>query len=209
LGQELSAQLSRVCARREASGFAGLLATFAVLLGLESGQRDIVLTTPVDTRGYDGADLVGCFVNTVVLRITVEPDDTLEQVLAAAATSLTGALDHSGVPFARVLAATGSRRRSEPMPFGAVGIVHNNAPLGPLAWAGLEVTHHPLRPRHVKHAFALSVGRTPDGWVGQLEHSGRYSAERAKSVVARWTEIVRVFVDRPETRVAECAGAGR
>jgi hypothetical protein len=203
LDGDLSARISRVCARRGASGFAGILATFAVLLSLESGQRDIVLTTPVDTRGQEGAGLAGCFVNTVVLRIPVPPADTLEQVLANAAKTLIGALDHSGVPFARMLAETRPRSRNEPMPFDTVAIVHNNAPLGALVWEGLDVSHHPLWPRHVKHDFTLSVGRTPDGWVGRLEYSGRYSAERARSLLRRWTEIVQVFVDDPETRVAD------
>jgi hypothetical protein len=203
LSAELTARLSRTCVRRGASSFAGLLAAFATLLAVESGQRDLVLTTPVDTRGAHGANLVGCFVNTVVLRLAPRDEDTLEGVLAEAATTLTEALDHSDVPFAQVLAAVDSKRRGAPLPFGSVGIVHNNAPLGPLAWKGLDVARHPLPVRHIKHELTLSVGRTPEGTVGHLEYDDCHSETTIRALVRRWTWVVEEIADRPETRVGD------
>jgi hypothetical protein len=203
LSADVTARLSRACARRGASVFAGLLASFCALLALDSGQWDLALTTPVDTRGAEGADLVGCFVNTVVLRLVLRAEDPLEQVLAAAARTLTGALDHSDAPFAQVLAAAGSARRGAPLPFGTVGIVHNNAPLGPLVWEGLDVARHPMPVRHTKHELTLSVGRTPQGTVGHLEYGDRYSDTRVRSFVRRWGRVVEELADRPETRVGD------
>lgn len=89
-------------ARREGSTlFQVLLAAFAILLHRYSGQRDLVFGTPVANRELpEVEDLVGFFLNTIVLRVRLEPEQCFTEVLAAVRESTVGAYSHQQLPFA-------------------------------------------------------------------------------------------------------------
>ncbi|GGS78130.1 hypothetical protein GCM10010156_41180 [Planobispora rosea] len=80
--------------------FVTLLAAFQVLLARHTGARDIPLGTPVAGRDHPGlANLVGCTVNTLVLRGDLRGDPAFTDVLESARRTVTEALSHQDVPF--------------------------------------------------------------------------------------------------------------
>nr|BFE80800.1 hypothetical protein GCM10020093_034010 [Planobispora longispora] len=80
--------------------FVTLLAAFQVLLARHTGARDIPLGTPVAGRDHPAlANLVGCTVNTLVLRGDLRGDPAFTDVLEAARRTVTEALAHQDVPF--------------------------------------------------------------------------------------------------------------
>ncbi|MBG0832651.1 amino acid adenylation domain-containing protein [Planomonospora sp. ID67723] len=80
--------------------FVTLLAAFQVLLARHTGARDIPLGTPVAGRDHPGlANLVGCTVNTLVLRGDLSGDPAFTDVLESARRTVTEALAHQDVPF--------------------------------------------------------------------------------------------------------------
>src|SRR6185295_15480540 len=69
---------------REAGGtlFMPLLAAFAVLLGRYTGQDDLLVGTPVAGRTrQDTEGLIGCFVNTIPLRVRLGGSPTFRELL--------------------------------------------------------------------------------------------------------------------------------
>ncbi|MEE3921277.1 condensation domain-containing protein [Micromonospora sp. BRA006-A] len=62
------AALERLCAAHGATLFMTLLAAYQVLLGRWSGQNDFAVGTPVAGRTGQVRDVVGFFLNTLVLR---------------------------------------------------------------------------------------------------------------------------------------------
>ncbi|WP_327173968.1 condensation domain-containing protein [Streptomyces sp. NBC_01335] len=212
-GRELTLQvpedtakaLEGLCARHGSSLFTGLVAASAATLYRTSGQEDLVLTTPVDRRGHEGRALIGCFVNTVVLRLRVGPDDRMDTLLARAAEVVADALAHSGLPFSRLVSAL-PRRGGGRSPLGNVAVVQNNAPMDAVSLGGLRLSVHPLPPVEVKHDLALSWNRGHDGLTGRIEYATRFPDAAVERLCGHLRHTVETLAAAPATRVADLPG---
>ncbi|HEV7401551.1 MAG TPA: amino acid adenylation domain-containing protein [Chthoniobacteraceae bacterium] len=100
----LCSGLRSLARRSGATLFMTCLAGFQALLHRYSGQEDIVLGIPV--AGRDRAeieDLIGFFVNTVVLRTEVSSDLTFRELLTRVIKASTDAFAHQQVPFEKLV----------------------------------------------------------------------------------------------------------
>ncbi|MGR6915514.1 condensation domain-containing protein [[Actinomadura] parvosata] len=100
----LSERIRAVAAAYRATPFIVLLAGLQALLARLSASTDIAVGVPVSGRDHpDTEGVVGCFLNTVVVRTDVAGDPTGRDLLARARESALGALAHAGTPFDRVV----------------------------------------------------------------------------------------------------------
>lgn len=84
--------------------FMTLLAAFKVLLQRLAGQDDIVVGSPVAGRNRtETENLIGCFLNSVVLRTDLSGAPTFRQLLARVREVVLGAFDHQDLPFEKLL----------------------------------------------------------------------------------------------------------
>jgi amino acid adenylation domain-containing protein len=112
LDADLVDQLREVAARAGATPFMLLLAAWRVWLSRCLGENDLLLGSPVTLRRDDAtARMLGCMVNNVVLRSPLEPDASFLDVLRAERTAVLEALEHSDVPFERVVEAVRPERQ--------------------------------------------------------------------------------------------------
>jgi amino acid adenylation domain-containing protein len=96
--------LVSLCRRYQVTVFMLLQASLAVWLTRLTGQRDIVVAVP--TSGRDGCEaepLIGFFLNTVLLRMQVEPGQRFEDVLAHAKEVALDGLQHQHYPFEQLI----------------------------------------------------------------------------------------------------------
>ncbi len=104
--------------------FVALTATIARVLRAEGAAPDLVLGTTVTDRGDpDLDDLVGYLSTTVALRIDLAGADDPATAVARARSALVAALDHSEVPFDRVVDAVGAERTPGRHPIFQVMVV--------------------------------------------------------------------------------------
>ncbi len=98
-GDELN-RLQELCARQEVTGFMASLAAYYILLYKLSGQQDLVVGTPVAGRRHDDLEhIIGMFVNTLPLRITVKDDIPFAQFLQQVKKLLLQAMENQEYPF--------------------------------------------------------------------------------------------------------------
>ncbi|KLL94052.1 hypothetical protein NJ76_31590 [Rhodococcus sp. IITR03] len=96
---DLLARLQQLAAARHSTVFMTVHAAFAVLLARLSGSDDIAVGSPVAGRGHRALDdLVGMFVNTVVLRTAVPAHASFTELLAAVTDSDLDAFAHAICP---------------------------------------------------------------------------------------------------------------
>jgi hypothetical protein len=99
LDPEVFAALAGITRRRRATPYVGFLAALAVLLFRYSGIGDVVIGTPTLGRpGPEYAEVIGLFVESVVMRIQVRPEDSFLAVIDRARGIVLDALDHATVP---------------------------------------------------------------------------------------------------------------
>ncbi|HVR95771.1 MAG TPA: amino acid adenylation domain-containing protein [Thermoanaerobaculia bacterium] len=101
---ELSAGLQSLSRRRGATTFMTLLAGFQTLLARYTGQRDVVVGTPIAGRNHVELEgLIGFFINTLVLHTDLWGEPGFEDLLGRVRETVLSAHAHQEVPFEKLV----------------------------------------------------------------------------------------------------------
>ncbi len=104
LPKRLKDDLKELSRREGATLFMTLMAAFKILLARYSGQSDIVVGTPVAGRTHTELEgLIGCFLNTLVLRTDLSGEPTFRELLARVRETALGAYANQELPFERLV----------------------------------------------------------------------------------------------------------
>ena len=96
----LSQALRTWCRTERATLFMTLIAGYAALLSRYSGQDDVIIGSPVSDRGrVETESLIGFFLNTMPVRVRVEPGISFRQLLEQVRRTCVAAFDYAAVPY--------------------------------------------------------------------------------------------------------------
>ena len=111
LPAELTTRLAALARQRGTTLNTVLLAGLTALLHRETGQRDILIGSPVAGRlTADLEPLIGCFANTVVFRFDLAGDPDVKELIARAHRTVGAAYAHQEAPYASVVEAAAPPR---------------------------------------------------------------------------------------------------
>ncbi len=117
-----------------------LLSAFAVLLHRYSGQDDIVVGSPIAGRQDAQLEqLIGFFVNSLIMRMKVQPQSSFAALLAAVRSTALEGYQHQDLPFERLVEELSPERRLNAAPIFQVVFALQNAPMGVQQLHGLQV----------------------------------------------------------------------
>ncbi|MFI8972217.1 non-ribosomal peptide synthase/polyketide synthase [Nocardia asteroides] len=137
---DLTRRLDEVAREHHTTLFTLVHSALAVLLAKQTGSADITIGAPVAGRGArELDDLVGMFVNTVVLRTEVDSRAPFTDLLAQARRRDLAAIAHADVPFEQVVDAVGRTRSGAYTPLFQVMLTFQNMPPGGIELPGLRV----------------------------------------------------------------------
>ncbi|PPK65378.1 non-ribosomal peptide synthetase [Actinokineospora auranticolor] len=171
---ELTTRLTDLARANDTTLFTALMAACQLLAARYSGQDDVALGTVTAGRGRAELNrVIGFFVNTVVLRSTVDQNTTFAEFLRAVNGTALDAFSHDEVPFDRLVEAVGAPRDPSRNPLFDVLVLLQNASKGLPEFPGLAVEEVDLR-RWAAN-FDLSVEFTER--AGQLDCVLEYSTD--------------------------------
>jgi amino acid adenylation domain-containing protein/non-ribosomal peptide synthase protein (TIGR01720 family) len=160
------AALLDLAADGDATLFMVLHAALSSLLTKVGAGTDIPIGTAVNGRADDAlADLVGFFVNTIVLRVDTDGDPTFTELLdRVRAVDLAG-YQHQDLPFEQLVEAVSPHRSASHNPLFGVVLTFQNARDDGFTLPGLTVDSHAvtLPAAKVDLDIALAERRTDDG----------------------------------------------
>ena len=158
----------------DATLFMTLMASLSVLLWRYSGQDDVCVGTPFANRNdSDVEDLIGHFINTVVIRNSVAAGQPFTELLRQVRQQVLDAYAHADQPFEQLVEALHPERHASYSPLFQVMLVLQNMPLGQLELPGLEL--RPLETSTGAARFDLSLEVTER--QGELELSFEYDTD--------------------------------
>ena len=123
-----------------ATPFMVLLAVYAQVLSRWSGQDEVVIGCPVGNRDRNETHgLVGFFVDTMPLRISLHGDPDLAELIRRIRTICLEAFEHQQAPFERIVQAVRPERALNKAPLFQTMFMQQSDASAQLALAGLQV----------------------------------------------------------------------
>ncbi|MGW0534029.1 non-ribosomal peptide synthetase [Streptomyces sp. NPDC003032] len=216
IGSETHRALLDLAARSETTLFMVVHAAVAALLTRMTGGTDLPLGTVVAGRSDEALnDLVGFFVNTVVLRTDTSGDPSFTELLDRVRATDLDAFAHQDVPFERVVEEANPARVFGRHPLFQVMLVLTTQVGEPSAWPGLRV--EPAQQGTGTAKFDTTVGvresRSAAGEPLGLEVTWEYAASRyehgsAELLARRLERLLAQVAADPSPRLSELAVLG-
>ncbi|MEU6629544.1 amino acid adenylation domain-containing protein [Streptomyces parvus] len=194
----------RTLARTESTSlFMVAHAALAALLARTGSGRDIVIGTPVAGR-HDTAldDLVGFFVNNLVLRTDLSGDPSFRDLLHRVRETDLAAYAHADVPFEHLVDALAPHRSLSRHPLFQVMLAYENRQAGEIGLSGLTTTTVPAFGRSAKFdlTFTLAERDGADGIEGVLEYAeDLFEPATAQALADRLVRLLTEAVAAPTT----------
>jgi amino acid adenylation domain-containing protein len=205
LSAELTSELQALSRRSGVTLFMTLLAGFATLLARYSGQDQITIGTPVANRAQPKAeDLIGFFVNQLVLRADLSGDPSFSELLKQVRKTTLGAYEHQDLPFERLVEHLMPERDLSRTPLFQVMLVMQNARREDLRLTGLEVERFADETRPAKFDLALELKETAAGIHGTLEYStDLFNATTITRLATHFQTLLQQAVTQPDQRLSQ------
>ena len=204
LDAKLCAQLRDLSQRHGVTLFMTLLAAWSALLARLCGQDDVVIGMSVANRQRTEVEsLIGFFVNTLALRVRLDDQLDVAQLLAQVKATLLAAYAHQDLPFEQVVEALQPTRSLAHAPVFQVMLSLNNTPAGgALALPGL--TLEPLEIPYDTSRFDLTMSlvESGDDIVGGLEYaSDLFDTATVSRIAGHFTTLLSAMAADPAQAV--------
>ncbi|HEY6147698.1 MAG TPA: condensation domain-containing protein, partial [Thermoanaerobaculia bacterium] len=172
LSTELTAALHRLGKQQGATLFMILVAAWQALLSRYCDQDAFGVGFPIANRTqteFEG--VVGCFLNTLVLRADLSGDPTFSELVGRVRARALKAYAHQAVPFDRLVQELAVRRDPARNPLFQAMFTLQNAPSSGAAFPGLEMEWVPVKTPTSKVDLTLTARERQGRLGGDWEYS--------------------------------------
>lgn len=175
-----------------ATPYAVFLTAIGRVLSLHSGQRDFIVGTALSGRTTpESQDVVGMFVNSLPLRLTIDSGLSVQSAVRATRSRIADVLAHQGAPLDRVLADSGITVTGSEHPLFDVLVSFVTMGTEDLRLDGLEL--EPLAPGALRSRFplSLSIAERHDHYSVDLEYRTElFDADTIARLASRLDQVL-------------------
>ncbi|AKT38864.1 non-ribosomal peptide synthetase [Chondromyces crocatus] len=202
--------------------FAVLLAAYQTLLSRHSGERDILVGTPMAGRSrQEFSPVVGDFINMVVLRADLTNDPSTIELLQQTRQTITDALSRQDYPFALLVDRLRVPRDPARSPLFQASFVFQQPSTGALTqllqggegttdFGGLAVAAHPLPQQEGQFDVTLEVLYAAEELHGNLKYNADlFLPETVERMARHYAELLAAMVETPERPVGRLRLLGK
>jgi len=204
LGSELTSNLKSFSGRLNLTLAMTLYTAWSILLAKLSGQEDVVLGMPVANRGRTELEgLIGCFVNTLALRIRLKDEYCVTDLLRQVKESMLSAHAHQDVPFEKVVEALKPTRSLSHSPLFQVMLVVQNAPRGAMELSGLTLVEEAVPLHTAQFDLLLSLHERGEDICGNLNYArDLFDGTTIERWVTYLKAVLRQMVEDPSIKIS-------
>ncbi|MFI1018575.1 amino acid adenylation domain-containing protein [Streptomyces sp. NPDC020965] len=207
----LHAQLRTLASRNGATLYMVLHAALVTLFTRLGAGNDIPLGTGVAGRTNDDwDDLVGFFINTLVLRVDASSDPSFTELLGRVRATDLEAFAHQDVPFDRIVETINPSRSLARHPLFQTLLLLRNTPRSDLGLnlGGIEADGEEIPIGFAKFDLVFSLRESdteqPAGIEGFVEYSTDiYDRSTVLHLVQRFVAVLQAAVDDPDRRLSQ------
>ncbi|WP_404835134.1 amonabactin biosynthesis non-ribosomal peptide synthetase AmoG [Aeromonas media] len=193
----------RLCQRHSTSNFIGLHALFALLMVRQSGEKEVVIGTPLAYRErHEIESLVGFFVNTLVLRTQLAGRPSFVDYLQQCREEDLAAFDHQLYRFEALAEAIGADRTTAINPIFQIMLVYQAKVDFNDLIPGCQLVEETSPVLPAKTDISVKVTELMDSVrVDWLFATALFERETIQAYADRLLHLMRAVVAAPETEI--------
>src|SRR5579863_3842548 len=202
LSKELTDKLKELARRENVTLYMMLVAAFQTLLFRYTQQDDILLGTAIsDRKQPEVQQLMGFFLNTLILRTDLSGNPTFLELLKRVREVVLEAHAHQDVPFEYLVKALQPERNPSQNPiFQAMLSLEPPITIHPSGWT---LTQMDVETNTTKFDLAIELDDRPEGMIGRFEYStDLFDGPTIARMAGHWQRLLESIVARPEERIA-------
>ncbi|MGY3979141.1 amonabactin biosynthesis non-ribosomal peptide synthetase AmoG [Aeromonas mytilicola] len=203
IDNELWESFKRLCQRHSTSNFIGLHALFALLMVRQSGEKEVVIGTPLAYRErHEIESLVGFFVNTLVLRTQLSGKPSFVDYLQQCREEDLAAFDHQLYRFEALAEAIGADRTTAINPIFQIMLVYQAKVDFNDLIPGCQLVEETSSVLPAKTDISVKVTELMDSVrVDWLFATALFERETIQAYADRLLHLMRAVVAAPETDI--------
>ncbi len=203
LSESVSETIRQLSRRERVTLFMVLLAAFKVLLNRYTGQDDIVVGSPIAGRNRaETKDVIGFFLNTLVLRTDLSGNLTFRELLQRVRETTVEAYTHQDVPFEKLLEELNPERDLSRTPLFQVFFNMLNLPTQDVQLPGLKLEF--LSPPEVGAKFDLTLYVSEPNQQLRFQavyNADLYEPERINEMLRQLEHLLSQAAAHPEQKI--------
>ncbi|MBB4635035.1 non-ribosomal peptide synthetase [Longimicrobium terrae] len=214
LPADLRDRVNSLAREEDASLFMVLLAAFQMLVARYGAGDDIVVGSPMSGRGRrEVEEVIGFFVNTVVLRTRLDGDPSFREVVRRVRETTLGAFEHQEVPFERLVAELQPERSLAHSPLFHVMFTTEAVPDAEGSAHRLDADSLEVQTDTAQFDLTLGISESRRGLHAWLTYStDLFERQTADRMLTHFARVLRQGVDDPDLHLSRLrlqAGAER
>lgn len=200
----LTAALKTIGEKEQATLFMTLTAVFKTLLARLAAEEDIAIATPIANRNRkEVRSLIGCFINTVVLRTDLSGDPSVREVVRRVKETATAAYENQEVPFELLVEEIHPGRSMSRNPLTDIIFSFQSVPLS-FSEMGLPAETADIDNQSAKVDLVLSLQEKNGGLDGYFEFSSDlFESATIERMAARFASLIKQTAANPEQRISQ------
>ena len=179
-----------------------LLGAYNLLLSRYTNQHDILVGTPVANRSAQWQDLIGMFVNTLVIRSEIDPQASVRDYLAQIKSTCLEAFSKQDLPIELLVEKLQPKRTLSHAPVIQNMFALHDARRDKLALEGLTINKLQLPVEHVKFDLLMSLELQNQGLTGRVEYNiDIYNRSTIERFVTHYINLLQSMVSGVERNI--------
>jgi amino acid adenylation domain-containing protein len=205
LPKALTDALKALGRREEATLFMALLAAYKTLLHHYAGQTAVIVGTPVADRDQvETEELIGFFVNMLVMRTDLSGDPSFRELLGRVREVALGAYAHQALPFDKLVEELKPPRDLSRNPLFQAALTFDGSPPQDLKLARLDIQPLEIEGRPTRFDLVVALRETGRGLAGAIQYNADlFNAARIARMGEHFLMLLERVVAEPDAKLSE------
>jgi Condensation domain len=203
LPSEIGEGLEQASRRHNMTLFSFACGVAAAVLHRYTGKSDVIFGTQIAGRDDpDLENLIGVFINNLVLRFDLSGDPKFKELLVKANETVQDALIHQRMPFDKLVEILNPPRDPARTPLVSANFTVLNDDREPKKYGAFCLSRQPSHPAGSIYDLNFSLLRWPDGWRLALEYKPElFEKTTAERLLGFFSTAVALAVSNPRCEI--------
>ncbi|KAA3617203.1 MAG: amino acid adenylation domain-containing protein [Calditrichaeota bacterium] len=205
ISAELSQQIKQLSSQAGVTPFMTLLAAFQSLLHRYSGQDEIIVGSPIANRRHSETEqLIGFFVNNLILKNSFADDPEFGDLLRQARETTLGSYAHQDIPFEQLVDAMVTKREMSHSAIFQVMFVFQNLPETGIDLPDLRMESLYEETSSSKFDLSVTMSESTDSMIMSFEYNtDLFEQSTIERMMSHFENLITSVVQDSEQVISE------